>query len=207
MEKAGRARACLLLGAVLVSTPAAADPAGFYGGLSAGVGRVKGYDDARWRPVPAATVGYAFVSGLRPELELAYRHHREVDDATAESVMGNLWWDIWNEGYYFYVGGGAGNAWLDVDARNERASDSLAAWQVGLGLGGAVNEHLTVGLNYRHFETFQEPRFSAAGQSSRAGSRFEAQAFLVELRYFFGGGPQDPAPSVSVQPVRVVPVR
>ncbi|MDE0853829.1 MAG: outer membrane beta-barrel protein [Nevskia sp.] len=199
--------ACSLTGAMLACGAAfAEDGAGFYVGAGAGVGRPLAVGDNKSGPLPTLSAGYGFANGLRPEVEISYRYNSKNGLAEhAASAMGNLWYDFWQDGYYFYLGGGFGGTRLKASGDGLGGTDTLAAWQVGSGFGHTITDNLALGLNYRHLATFDKPKYDIQGQSFE-GPHYMTNAILLELRYSFGGR-FDNSATGSEEPVRVVPVR
>lgn len=198
--------ACAIAGISMVSTPALAiTPDGFYAGAGAGIGRPLAVGDDKLGFVPMLSGGYALANGLRPEVELSYRpNNKSGTSERAAGLMGNLWYDFWQDDYYFYAGGGAGGVRLKVSADGFSGSDTQAAWQAGLGFGHTVTRQLILGVSYRHLATFDRPKYTISGQSVE-GAHYITSAAMIELRYVFGGRASAPASSPDA-PVRVVPV-
>lgn len=202
--------ACSLLGAALICAPAFAQdedqPAtGLYVAGAVGAGRPAAIGDDKSGILPTLSAGYAFANGLRPELEISYRYNSKSGGAEhAASAIGNVWWDVWQDGYYFYAGGGFGATHLSASSNGVNGSDTLPAWQAGLGFGHSITGNLALGVDYRHLATVDKPRYNFQGQSFD-GPHYMSNAVLLELRYSFGGSWSSPA-STSEAPVRVVPV-
>lgn len=200
--------ACVMLGTVALAAPVFAGDAGLYIGGALGANRLKGVGENPWRATPMGTVGYAFSNGLRPEAELSYRYSGSGNsNVTATSEIANLYYDIWNDGgYYFSFGGGVGKSRLKLNgAGGGGSSDSPTVWQAGIGFGGALTDHLTLGLDYRQLQSFSNTQFNIGGTTS-TGSRYKAQTISLQLRYFFGGT-SGLGVAMGPQPVRVVPVQ
>ena len=200
--------ACSLLGAALICAPAFAQDepvTGLYVGSAVGAGRPLAIGDNKSGILPTLSAGYAFANGLRPELEISYRYNSKNGGAEhATSAMGNLWYDVWQDGYYFYAGGGFGGTRLSASGNGVNGSDTLPAWQAGLGFGHSITQNLALGVDYRHLAALGKPRYDIQGQSFD-GLHYMTNAVLIELRYSFGGGWGSPV-SVPEAPVRVVPV-
>jgi opacity protein-like surface antigen len=118
------------------------------------------------------------------------------------SEMGNLLLDFGkNDVVNFYVGGGAGVAWL-----NERASigtldfkirdNGRFAWQAIAGVRAPVFRYFDIGLKYRYFD---------AGHFGGNGLRgeFRSHSILASLIYNFGpetAAPPPPSPPAPPPP-------
>ncbi|MDE0853963.1 MAG: outer membrane beta-barrel protein [Nevskia sp.] len=196
-----------IFGIAVAGAPAfAGDEMGLYVGGGVGVGRPLAVGDNKLGVLPMLSVGYTLANGLRPEAEFSYRYNSKNGFAEhAASAMGNLWYDFWQDGYYFYAGGGFGATDLHANSGGVSGSDTLPAWQVGFGFGNALTRHLTLGLDFRHLATLDKPKFTIQGQSVES-PHYMTNAALIELRYSFGGRLPDPVFG-SETPVQVVPIR
>ncbi|MDR3417976.1 MAG: porin family protein [Nevskia sp.] len=219
----GRDQHCRLaagFAAAVLSLPAFADEStGFYlsslagasrpGGQNAtvnvnNVGSASGNLQLGTGFVFAQTGGYAFANGLRPELEISNRHNSgNTVGENGLTVMGNLWYQIDQNGYFFYVGGGFGDAELHASTQGNSASDNGPAWQLGTGFGFAVTPHWAVSVDYRHLETLDRSTFNFQGGNLQTG--YSSNAGMIGLRYYFGGKLADAA-IMPVDPVKVVPL-
>lgn len=199
--------ACAIAGISMVSAPVLAlTPDGVYVGAGAGVGRPLAVGDNKLGFVSMLSGGYAMANGLRPELELSYRPNNKYGASErAAGLMGNLWYDFWQDDYYFYAGGGAGGVRIKVSVDGFSGSDTEAAWQAGFGFGHTVTRQLILGVDYRHLGSFNRPRYNIAGQSLE-GAHYMTNAAMIELRYVFGGHAAAPASSATA-PVQVVPLQ
>jgi outer membrane protein OmpA-like peptidoglycan-associated protein/opacity protein-like surface antigen len=171
--------------------------------------------------------GYAFDSGLRPEIELSYRDNKLDKDSVADAqvdgherakaAMGNLWFDLGKSSTIRpYIGGGAGYAQIrfhnvrypdaGVDIPNDH--DEKFAWQAGAGVNMDLGEHVALGLGYRYFRT-DKGRFDFLDDGvTHTKARYASQSALLSLTAFFGGEPKAepaPAPAPPPQPVAVAP--
>jgi opacity protein-like surface antigen len=164
-------------------------------------------DETGW--AAGGAVGYAFDFGLRAEVEAAYRHNDhdegavadvafEIDgetlpefdldgETTALSFMGNLWFDV---PVPFpvrpFIGAGAGMARVGLEdteaAGVEIADDSewVFAYQLGAGLGYEIRPGLSVGAEYRFFET-EDPELEVFGLD--ADYEYRSHSVLIGVRY------------------------
>lgn len=167
-----------------------------------------------------ASLGYAFPSGLRPELAFERRdndlksidlpasglfngqggpaddvHGREVTD----SAMANVWFDLFKRSIIHpYIGGGAGFARLslrdlsynDVDTLSKH--DTVFAYQAGAGVGIDIGEHFTVSVDYRYLMT-EKGKFDPladASSPSKIKYKYQANEVMLGVRYSFGGKPE-----------------
>jgi opacity protein-like surface antigen len=197
-----------IVGASLASVPVFAEgPDGFFVNAAAGAGRPLAVGENKFGLVSSVSGGFRFDNGLRPELELSYRpNNKDGVSERAAGLMGNLWYELWEDGYYFYLGGGFGAVRLKVSADAISASDTQAAWQAGLGFGHSLTRQLSLGLDYRHLATFDKPHFTVQGVSAEA-AHYMTGAVMIELRYSFGqSGAADPVPAANA-PVRVQPLQ
>ena len=103
-------------------------------------------------------LGYDF-GNARVEGEIAYQKNDfnkmsllgvDIDltgDATLLSLLVNGYYDFANSSVFTpYIGGGLGFAKVEVD-------DTVFAYQMGIGVGYAVNEKVTIDTKYRYFAT------------------------------------------------------
>ncbi len=120
-----------------------------------------------------AAIGYGF-GNFRVEGEVSYAKS-DIDqtsvlgmsfdstgDATATSLLLNAYYDFTNTSAFTpYVSGGVGFSKIDVNDYNILGSgdpdftddDTVFAYQVGVGVGYAVNNQITIDLKYRYFAT------------------------------------------------------
>jgi len=122
-------------------------------------------------------IGAAF-GQARIEVEVAYRTN-DIDnfevlgidvpgggDVSALSGLVNAFYDIKTESAFTpYVGGGLGVAIVEIDDMSVvgipvsgSEDDTVFAYQLGGGIGYAINDKLTVDLGYRYFAT-DDPDF------------------------------------------------
>ena len=174
--------------------------AGFSGGgnfprdqeLGNGQGTI-GFEEG---PLALFGVGYAFPSGLRPELELGMRDN-DLDapgesSGEVESMMANLFVDLPAPGFAPnlrpFVGAGAGTAEVEFDGIvddlgvTHSGRESLTAYQAGAGVGYSVTPQLTLSASYRYLQTEPE-RFTTGGERSR----YRSDAVLLSMQLGFGG--------------------
>lgn len=198
-----------LLGAivgVVVPVAACSMPAfaadGLYAGLGAGGAHAIGQDVTLTVPgqgtaqgnvslhtgfAGTAAAGYAFHNGLRPEAEFGFRRNVNGDIGLAENAttyMGNLWYDLWQDGYFVYAGGGLGAAQVHVNISGHTGSDTQFAWQAGGGFGGAVARRLVLSFDYRYLSTASDASVNIEGANFKAGYR--TNVYGIALRYYFG---------------------
>ena len=160
--------------------------------------------------------GYDF-GLIRAELEGSHKwaKHDDYDSHTivtfddadghsrAYSVMGNVLLDFGkNEVVNFYVGGGAGIAWVREthgDATDE-IEDSGLAWQLIAGVRAPVFRHFDIGLKYRYFDA---GRIKDEFDGFDIRSRFRSHSLLASLIYNFADvPPPPPPPPPPPEPVR-----
>lgn len=177
---------------------------------------------ARYKPgfVGGLNGGYAFLNGLRPELELDHRQNgfKELEGTRhgvagfqrADSAMLNLWYD-WKrpQGLFRtvhpYVGGGIGVANVAfrhpalLGMQGNSDSDTVFAYQGGAGVGLDLTPRLTASLDYRYLRTASvganidifDPPFHTP---------YSSNAAMAGLRYSFGNEPGPEPAAVEVPP-------
>jgi hypothetical protein len=192
--------------ALLAAPVRAQDNDGWYAGGAVGFGRPVAIGDNKSGIIPALSAGYSFDNGLRPEAELSYRYNSKDGGAEhAASLMGNLWYDFWHNGYYFYAGGGFGATRVNLSGDGiSGVSDTSPAWQIGSGFGHSITSNLTLGLDFRHLASLNTLKYNINGQSVET-SHYMTSAAMLELRYSFGHG-YSHAVTATEPPTRVVPV-
>lgn len=127
-------------------------------------------------------VGYAFGNNTRIEGEIAYQKNDldkaslfgvDVDltgDISSLALLLNGYYDFANESAFTpFISAGLGFAKVEVNDMNVLGSgapsknydDTVFAYQVGAGVGYAVNEKVTLDVKYRYFGT-SDPDFDTA---------------------------------------------
>lgn len=118
----------------------------------------------------SAAVGYEFSSfNTRLDLEVTYQNNPLDQASTAAgavpltedidsfAVLANVYWDLVNDSPWTpFLSAGLGAALVNVDDSTAYLgddSDSVFAYQVGAGIGYAVNRNMTVEAKYRYFAT------------------------------------------------------
>jgi OOP family OmpA-OmpF porin len=158
--------------------------------------------------------GYSFDSGLRPELELAYRrnnlNHDEFGRAggydNADSALANLWYDFKTlEGPFSvvhpYLGGGAGavrSHYHDATIAGDAIASDYATefgYQAGAGIGFDLTPRLTLSVDYRHLWTNRGSFHDTLAAPLDVEQRYLASTALLSVRYCLG-----PPPAVAVTP-------
>lgn len=143
-----------------------------------------------------ATIGYRF-GKLRAEGELGYQinaidqcnlSRRELSvsgDVAGESFLVNGYYDFINKTAFTpYITAGIGMAILELNVltiagcKIGSADDTVFAYQVGAGVGYAVNKNYTIDLKYRFCST-TEPEFNGVK------SEFGSHNIYLGLRYNF----------------------
>lgn len=150
--------------------------------------------------------GYGFQNGFRLEGELGYRTNdfEDIDgDATALSLMANLFYDFNREGRVRpYVGVGVGGARVDVDGGLGPVTidddDTVVAYQGMVGLAFPINDRLDLDIGYRYFTA---PDLGMTAVFQGEGEEFldfdadyVHQAVTIGLRYQFGAAAAPPPP-------------
>jgi opacity protein-like surface antigen len=148
---------------------------------------------------------------IRAEIEAGHKwaKHDNLDLASGGSIdgdghtsgysaMGNLLLDLGkNETVNFYVGGGAGIAWMHertaIGTADFNIRDSRLAWQGIAGVRAPVFRYFDVGLKYRYFN---------AGHLKDGGLRgeFQSHSVLASLIYNFGPEAAPPPPPALIPP-------
>jgi opacity protein-like surface antigen len=148
---------------------------------------------------------------IRAEIEAGHKwaKHDNLDLASGGSIdgdghtsgystMGNLLIDLGkNETVNFYVGGGAGIAWMHertaIGNADFNIRDSRLAWQGIAGVRAPVFRYFDVGLKYRYFN---------AGHLKDGGLRgeFQSHSLLASLIYNFGPEAAPPPPPALIPP-------
>jgi len=123
----------------------------------------------------AGAIGTGFSNNVRIEIELAYQKN-DLDKITANvsipgvgsgsgslgldgdvsSIAGllNGYYDFKNTSAFTpFISGGIGMANVEFDAYGSSDDDTVFAYQVGLGIGYAINEKVSLDLKYRYFGT------------------------------------------------------
>jgi OOP family OmpA-OmpF porin len=156
--------------------------------------------------------GYSFDSGLRPELELAYRRNNLTHDEfgrtggydNADSALANLWYDFKVPSGPFsvlhpYLGGGAGavrSHYHDATIAGGAIASDYATefgYQAGAGVGFDLTPRLTLSVDYRHLWTNRGSFHDTFAAPLDVEQRYLANTALLSVRYSFG-----PPPAVAV---------
>jgi OmpA-OmpF porin, OOP family len=152
--------------------------------------------------------GYSFDSGLRPELELAYRRNNLSHDEfgrgggydNADSALANLWYDFKAPTGPFsvahpYLGGGAGavrSHYHDATIAGAAIASDYATefgYQAGAGVGFDVTPRLTLSVDYRHLWTNRGSFHDTFAAPFDVKQRYLADTALLTVRYSFGSPP------------------
>ena len=122
------------------------------------------------------SVGYKFESGLRADMEFAFREVNPNEgtsetsggtttidgDYTVKSMLANMSYDFdWGDRFQPYVGYGVGMAWQEVDLEKFDNVDSgiakgnatTFAYQLMLGVHMPVWDNMDLAFGYRYFGT------------------------------------------------------
>ena len=125
--------------------------------------------------------GYQVSSNFRVEGELAGRSNDLSDFSgavTSGAFLLNGFFDIpTGSGITPYFGGGVGVANVELDSGDDD-DDTVAAFQLGAGIGFDVSQNLILSLDYRFFAT-EDPEFFGAEYEYRN------HTVLAGLRYKF----------------------
>lgn len=128
-------------------------------------------------------------NGARLEAELGYRSNDVKDltafgitvpiegDVSSVSFMGNAYYDFATSSSFSpFIGGGIGFANVEVNDTATTEDDTVFAYQLAAGVGFAINEKLTLDLQYRYFATsdleLTGVTFEYATQNLMAGLRY-----------------------------------
>ena len=164
-------------------------------------------------PTGSVVAGYTFANGLRPELDLGYRHaefENAGGDYSSSHAIGNVFYNISRRGYFFYLGGGAGYA--DVRVKLDQLGkddDGVPVYSLGAGFGVPIGRQLMVGVDYRYVAGFERNQYDFVVQDTPLTGSFRYRSHFVGLglRYSFGSALADSYPARRpTEPVSVVPV-
>jgi opacity protein-like surface antigen len=208
---------------IAVATPAQARDHSYYFGLEIGgmwakdstvEARTTGADlfDVNYKTGADGDLILGHDFGLvRAELEAGHKWAKHdtldlasggaVDDdghTSGYSAMGNLLLDIGkNEAINFYVGGGAGIAWLHqraaIGTTDFNIRDNGFAWQAIAGVRAPVFRYFDIGLKYRYFDGGKLADGDLRGE-------FRSHSVLASLIYNFGPDETPPAPAMAPPP-------
>lgn len=162
------------------------------------------------------SVGYAWMNGLRTELEASYRTNG-VDNITGTggsgsagdfrsyNAMANLIYDFKNNTRWVpYIGGGVGASWQDADniatafSSSINKKDVAFAYQGIAGLDYWLNERSAWGLRYNYFAS-QDGDFRTSAGASTDGE-YHNHAVMVTYRYGLGAPAAAPVAPNTVAP-------
>ncbi len=153
-------------------------------------------------------VGYAFLNGLRLEIEGSYREN-DLDsfqpnggttvnaDGSISAIAGmlNAYYDVSTGGPFVpYIGGGIGAAVLSLDDFSTAPAtpgfsdtDTQFAFQGMAGVGYKLTPNITVGVEYRYFQTL-DPDFSdtVAGIDTKLRSEYQTHNVMGRITIHFG---------------------
>ena len=158
-------------------------------------------------PAVAGAVGYHVTDNFRLEGEMSYRTN-DVDsgtlsiagtpidlqnpkgDTTAGALMANAAYDFnqIDAPVVPYVTGGIGLARVEYDLREDGGrwwddSDTVFAWQLGLGAKYQATESLDIDLGYRYFAT-DDPSIQDAGGDALE-SEYQSHTVTLGAQYNF----------------------
>jgi OOP family OmpA-OmpF porin len=108
-----------------------------------------------------------------------------------------------------YIGGGIGAANMTLNkfavagTTIASGSDGRLAGQGIVGVGGKINEHVSLALDYRYFLTLDPTFKDASGAPFR--SHYRTHNVLLGVVYRFGSSPRRPAPAPEPLPVEAPP--
>jgi OOP family OmpA-OmpF porin len=173
--------------------------------------------------------GYSFESGLRPELELAYRRNNLGHDQfaraggydNADSALANLWYDFKAPSgplsvVHPYLGGGAGavrSHYHDATIAGGAIASDYATefgYQAGAGVGFDITPRLTFSVDYRHLWADRGSFHDTIAAPLDVRQRYLANTALLSVRYSFGAPPAvavtapPPAPAPAPPPEAVI---
>lgn len=104
---------------------------------------------------------------------------RVSGDVTSLSFLVNGYYDFVNSSPFTpYVSAGIGFARLDASLEGGDDDDDVLAYQVGVGVGYAVNEKVTIDLKYRYFAT-DDPKFDGID------AEYASHNIFLGIRYNF----------------------
>ena len=100
-------------------------------------------------------------------------------DVTSYSFLVNGYYDFVNTSPLTpYISAGVGFARLDASLEGDDADDDVLAYQLGAGVGYAVNEKVTIDLKYRYFAT-DDPKFDGTE------AEYASHNIFLGVRYNF----------------------
>jgi OOP family OmpA-OmpF porin len=161
------------------------------------------------------SLGYATMSGLRPELEVSFRRNDAESSGSEEArtAMANLWYDFRAPAFAPrvrpYLGAGIGSADVEIDQLVDRngasrsASDTVTAYQGGAGLNYDATRNLVLSLGYRYLETDEIVFAGTPGTegdvlnpgtpgTDATAEHYRNDGVLAGLRYVFGRSERPP---------------
>jgi opacity protein-like surface antigen len=131
--------------------------------------------------------GYKVNDNLRLEGEVAYQSNELLkfgtttasDDIDSLALLVNGYWDFTNDSSLTpFLSAGIGAAMVNVDERGFNDYDKVFAYQIGAGIGYAINERVTVECKYRYFAT-------ADPELSGVDVEYETHNIYAGMRYAF----------------------
>ena len=173
-------------------------------------------------PAFSASLGYARLGGLRPELALTYLSNDyeslTVSGSTTTAVSGklgsasafaNLWYDFARPESKLkpYIGLGVGAA--KITAKKMKltgatafadGSDTVLVLQAGLGVGYALSDSVTLSVDYRYLSAKDPTIPNPSAPSSPFKMKYKDNAAYLGLKFFLGGGAEqksEAAPAAS----------
>jgi opacity protein-like surface antigen len=197
---------CLLAAALLPAAPAAGGD-GLYVRGAVGANIPPG-SDRDTGPAVSGAVGYQITDTFRLEGELGYLTNDAEDqyfelegfgtdrgsgDVTLGALMANAAYDFRqvNAPIVPYITGGIGMARLDAEIRSDLLgkilddSDTVFAWQIGLGAKYEATENLDIDLGYRYFQTDDVELKDIAGNAHNDLGAYDTHTVTLGAQYNF----------------------
>lgn len=201
---------CVLLASAATALPGLAAAEGPYAGLIVGpnFARDQALSDAggqvgtlgyEYGTLSTLGLGWAFMSGFRPELEFAFRSNDVEDEGTTafapqgeqhvNAGMANLWYDFGSPNFAPklrpYIGGGYGIAKLDyrhlggAPSNDNSITDTADAWQAGIGAAYDYSRRIALTFGYRYFE-------ARNGEFGSLAATHKSDSVSAGFRWSFG---------------------
>ncbi len=167
----------------------------------------------KFKPGPAGGLvgGYTFENGLRPEIAIDYQRNdlKNVGgNNSAARATASLYYNTAIDGYYFYLGGGAGYARVSLHVDQSGGDDDYQPiYSAGTGFGVAATPHILLGVDYRYIGAIDKIHVAldSTGGPVNGDYHYRSSVITFAMRYSFGH--LDSAAYAPDEPVSVVPLQ